>query len=80
MYQLTYIFTAIIFSKCLYYIHIYIHMYIIIVWCLFTYDLQHGADPVQMAQLHKNLRVLNLLIGKYDCKPVFLPDIMEVRM
>ena len=41
---------------------------------------QCRSDPVLLAQLQKKYRVLNLLIEKYDCKPVFLPDIMEVHM
>ena len=44
------------------------------------YNSQHEQDPVQMAQLHKNYRVLNLLIEKYDCKIVFYPDLMEVHI
>ena len=47
---------------------------------IYVCNSQHGADPVQMAQLHKNYRVLNLLIEKYDCKIVFVPDIMEVHI
>ena len=49
-----------------------------LILCRLSVNSQHGADPVQMAQLHKNYRVLNLLIEKYHCKPVFIPDIMEV--
>ena len=49
-----------------------------LILCRLSVNSQHGADPIQMAQLHKNYRVLNLLIEKYHCKPVFIPDIMEV--